>query len=50
MTATYTVPDSPAPDPLRVFCPLCLARPGEPCADVSTPNGLRVRAAEEVAR
>lgn len=46
------------PDPLSVFCPLCLARPGDPCEEVRLgwitaapePHPIRVRAAEEVAR
>ena len=43
---------------LSVYCPLCLARPGDPCEDVSlgritarqTPHDIRIRAADEVAR
>lgn len=46
------------PDPLSVFCPLCLACPGDPCEEVRLgwitaapePHPIRVRAAEEVAR
>lgn len=41
-----------------VYCPLCLARPGEPCTQVRNgrtwpaegPHLLRIRAADEVSR
>lgn len=43
---------------IHVYCPLCLAPPGQPCEQVVNdlitarpePHDLRIRAAEEMAR